>query len=361
MLYLIRHKTILISSLPALFLFLVLLSCGRKANPVIPVKVLPKGVDNLSAQVKGRALIVFWTIPTRNTDESPLTDLKEFKLLKGQWPTKDFCPSCPDQFQETRLIQLHGPRLPDVTVETNRVEVVFSKLQPGQTYSFQVTALTKNETASGPSRTLRVAWDLPLQPPSKLEAKLQGEGVHLSWEAPQNLVDGASATGLSGYALYRRTGKDPWTKVTAEPIKGTSYLDKDLRESEKYVYQVRALRRVGSSFLESEGSNDVSLVYVYKGPPPVIRELVGIPDGRGIDLRWQSLENSRSSGYHIYKRSENESESKRITAERITETTFHDGSVVQGIRYFYSVTVVGAPPDLLEGPKSKEIEITYMP
>ena len=44
--------------------------------------------------------------PTQNTDGSPLTDLKGFRVQKGEWPTKDVCLTCPDQFQETLWIDL---------------------------------------------------------------------------------------------------------------------------------------------------------------------------------------------------------------------------------------------------------------
>ena len=110
------------------FLIISLLACGKKANPVIPVKVLPNGVENLSYQIKGKSLMVSWSIPGQNTDGSPLTDLKGFKVRKGEWPTKDYCPTCPDQFQETLWIDLKGPELPDVRVDPDQVQLTFNRL-----------------------------------------------------------------------------------------------------------------------------------------------------------------------------------------------------------------------------------------
>jgi len=360
-LHLVRNRKTILCCLVGLFFFALQLSCGKKANPVAPVKVLPKGVDNFSAQVKGKSLIVSWTIPVQNTDGSPLIDLKEFKFFKGQWPTKDFCPTCPDQFQETRLIQLKGPLLPDVKIETDRVEMMLEGLRPGQTYFFQVVAVTKKDTASQPSPTLKVPWDLPLRPPSHVEVALQLKEVQISWKPSPSLVDGSLPQGLIGYVLYRRTGNGPWVKISGDPIKGVSFVDKGLRESEKVTYQVKALRQVEKFLLESEGSEEKSIVYTYKGPPPVIEDLLGVPGPKGIELRWQRLETVPHSGYYVYKRSGDDSEAKRITPERITETTFLDEAVVPGGRYFYSLTVAGPPPALEEGPKSKEIEINYLP
>ncbi|MBA4393447.1 MAG: hypothetical protein C0407_07825 [Desulfobacca sp.] len=342
-------------------LIVSLVSCGKKANPVIPVKILPKAVDSLSAQVKGKSLVVSWMIPTQQTDGSPLTDLKGFKFLKGEWATRDFCPTCPDQFQETKWIDLKGPQMPDLTIESDRVELVFSKLQPGLTYSFQVTALTKKESTSQPSKTLRVAWELPLMAPSKLAAKPQDQGLEISWEPPHSLVDGSLPQGLIGYSLYRRMGKGPWVKVTPDPIKSLKYLDDALQEAASYTYQIKALRQVQGTFLESEGSEEKEIVFTRIGPPPVIQEVLGVANPGGIEIRWQSLENVISSGYHVYKRRGNETKPNRITRELLKDTTFQDRQVIRGTQYFYSITVVGAPPALREGPKSKEIEIIFNP
>jgi hypothetical protein len=347
-------------SLVGVVLIFSLASCGKKANPVIPEKVLPKGVDSLSAQVKGNSLVVFWEIPTHNTDGSPLTDLKGFNFQKGEWATRDFCATCPDQFQETRWIDLKGPEMADLKIGPDRIELTFEKPQPGLTYSFQVTGITKKESASGPSKVLRVAWDLPLMPPSMFQVKPQDKGLEISWDSPQALIDGSLPEGLIGYSLYRRMGKGSWAKVTPEPIKSLRYSDEELQEGVTYTYQVKALRQVEKTLLESEGSEEKGGVFTRTGPPPVIQEILGVANPRGIEIRWQRLENVISSGYHVYRRTGNQPP-KRITPEMIKGTSFQDEKVVPGTSYFYSITIVGGPPALPEGPKSKEIEITYNP
>ncbi len=80
-------------------LMIILLACGKKANPVIPVAVIPNGVENLSYQIKGKSLIVSWTIPGQNTDGSPLTDLKGFKVGKENGRQKIFVPPVPINFR----------------------------------------------------------------------------------------------------------------------------------------------------------------------------------------------------------------------------------------------------------------------
>jgi hypothetical protein len=343
------------------FLLTCLLSCGKKANPVIPVRVTPNGVENLSYQIKGESLLISWTIPVQNSDGSPLTDLKGFSVRKGEWPTKDYCPTCPDQFQETLWIDLKGPELPDIRVDPDQVQLTFKHLNPGRTYFFQVTAVTKKEAASKPSKTLHLPWELPLKPPSGFQVKSEPRGLVFSWNPSSSLIDGSPPEGLKGYILERKTEKGPWQKVNEEPIPTNSYTDSGLQEGVHYSYRLKALRLVQGGLLESEVSEEKSIVYTRSFPPPAVQELIAFLSSKGVELRWQEIEGLTPSGYHIYRRTKSERTPKRITTASVTDTIFEDQRVTPGTTYFYSISAVGLAPALLEGPRSKEVEITYHP
>ncbi|OGP49856.1 MAG: hypothetical protein A2Y79_02620 [Deltaproteobacteria bacterium RBG_13_43_22] len=343
------------------FLIISLLSCGKKANPIIPVKASPKGIEDLNYQIKGKSLVVSWAIPQQNTDGSPLTDLKGFKVQKGEWLTRNFCPTCPDQFQETLWIDLKGPEQPDIRVEPDQVQLTFNQLHPGNTYFFQVTAVTKKEAESSPSKTLRLSWELPLNPPSELQVKPDQQGILISWRPSPSLIDGSAPEGLAGYFLERRMEKGSWQKITAQPITKTIYTDLELQENVTYTYRVKALRLVQENLLESEASEEKGIVYTRTAPPPAVQDLIAFLSPNGVELRWQGIETMTPSGYHIYKRMRNEKIPRRITQEAIKETSFEDRQVRPGTVYFYSISAVGNPPALVEGPRSTEVEITYNP
>lgn len=344
-----------------LFFLFSLTACGKKANPIIPVKVTPKGVESLDYQVKGQSLIITWPVPKENTDNSPLTDLKGFNFLKGEWPTKDFCPTCPEQFQETRWIDLKSPESPDIRVEPDQIQVTLEKLKPGNTYLFQVTPVSKKEAAGKPSKTLRLAWDLPLKPPSELQLKFDQKGLMISWLPSSSLLDGSPPEGLAGYTLERKMEKGPWNKINAQPIEKTTYLDSELQEGVTYVYRVKALRKAYGNLLESEGSEEKGIVYTRIAPPPPVEDLIAFLSPNGVELRWQGIDSLIPSGYHIYKRMKNEKTPIRITPDTVKDTIYNDRQVKSGSTYLYSVSAVGSPPALLEGPRSKEVEITFNP
>ena len=343
------------------FLMISLLACGKKANPVIPVKVTPNGIENLSYQIKGKTLIVFWGIPTQNTDGSPLTDLKGFRVQKGEWPTKDVCATCPDQFQETLWIDLKGPELPDIRIEPDQVQLSFNRLNPGRTYFFQVTAVTKKEAASKPSKTLRLSWELPLAPPSAIQVKPDPKGLVISWNPSLTLIDGTPAVGLAGYTLERRMEKGPWQKLNTDPITESKYIDSELQENVTYAYRVKALRQIQGNLLESELSEEKEILFTRTAPPPPVQDLIAIGNPSGVELRWQGIETETPSGYHIYKRMKGEKTAVRITSKTVQETIYEDRQVKPGTTYWYSVSAVGSAPALREGPRSKETEITYNP
>jgi hypothetical protein len=340
---------------------LLLGSCGKKANPVAPVKYVPKGVEGLDYAIRGQSLIVSWSIPKLNTDESPLVDLKGFTLRKGQFPAKDYCPTCPDVFQESRWIDLKGPESPDIQVDSDRVDITFPQLEPGTVCLVQVEAVNKKGVSGKPSPTLKVTWDTPLSPPRMTDLKLKNEGVEVLWEAPQTLIDGRPAEGLAGYLLFRQVAAGPWEKLTPQPLKDRVFVDTQVKEGTLVRYQLKSVREAHGALLEGPLSEEKAIEFLRVVPPPAVQELVAVSLPKAVQLRWQGLDGHSIQGYHLYRRTAQEKAPQRITPQVIPDTLFEDAQVQPGGPYFYSVSAVGSAPHSVEGPRSKEVEIHYLP
>ena len=340
---------------------LVVGACGKKANPVAPVNYVPKGIEGLSYAIKGQSLIISWSIPKLNKDESPLVDLKGFTLRKGEFPAKDYCATCPDIFQESLWIDLKGPESPGIQVDSDRVEITSQRLEPGTVYLYQVAAVNKKGTSSEPSATLKVTWDTPLSPPRLTDLRLKNEGVEVLWEAPQTLIDGRPAEGLSGYLVYRQVGSGSWERLTPQPLTDRFFVDTRVKEGASYRYQLKAVRGVQGALLESPVSEEKSIEFLRVVPPPAVQELVAVSTPKAVQLRWQGLDSHLVQGYHLYRRTAREKVPQRITPQIITDTIFEDPQVQPGVPYFYSVSAVGSAPHAVEGPRSKEVEIQYLP
>jgi hypothetical protein len=336
-------------------------ACGKKANPVAPVKVVPKGVEGLSYAIKGQSLIISWSIPKVNTDESPLVDLKGFTLREGEFPGKDYCPTCPDTFQKSVWIDLKGPESPDIQVDSDRVEFTAQRLETGTVHLYQVAAVNKKGISSDPSSTLKVAWDTPLSPPRLTDLILKNEGVEVLWDAPQTLIDGRPAEGLAGYLVYRQVAPGSWEKLTLQPLKDRRFVDTRVKEGASYRYQLKAVREVQGALLESPVSEEKSIEFLRVVPPPAVQELVAVSTPKAVQLRWQGLDSHLVQGYHLYRRTAREKAPQRITRQIVSDTIFEDPQVQPGVPYFYSVSAVGSDPHAVEGPRSKEVEIQYLP
>lgn len=352
-----RWPWILVTLLP-LFLFA---ACGKKANPVIPFKTVPQKVERITYRIQEGILILSWAVPKQNTDGSPLTDLREFRLTRGDWPTQEACPSCPPPFKETLTIDLKGSTLPDLELSADLVQLRLRRLQPGLTYFFQVKAVSAKGAESEPSPTLLVSWEVPFAPPKDLTILGDPQGLKVSWKPSTVLADGTPADRPATYLLERRTENGPWETVGGGPLTGTVYTDKEVRDKTKYTYRVKALRPVGPFPLESEASEEKETVYLHLYPPPAVQDVIAFSTDKGVELRWQKIEGVEVSGYHIYRRRKSDKTAQKITAAPVKDTVFEDPKVTRGESYVYAVSPVGAAPAFLEGDRSKEVEITVSP
>lgn len=335
--------------------------CGKKANPIAPVKYVPKAVEGLRYAIKEQSLIISWSIPRLNKDESPLVDLKGFTVRKGEFPAQDYCATCPDIFKDSLWIDLKGPELPDLKVDADQVEITYRRLQPGTVYLVQVSAVNKSEISGEPSATLKVTWDTPLSPPRLTDLRLKSEGVEILWEAPATLMDGRPAEGLAGTLVFRRVPPGPWEKLTPQPLKDPLFVDTRVKDGTSYLYRLTSVREAYGAFLDSPVSEEKEIAFIRVVPPPAVQELVAVSMPKGVQLRWQGLDLELVQGYHVYRRSAREKTPQQMTRQVVADTIFEDNGVQPGVPYFYSISAVGPAPHAAEGPRSKEVEIQYLP
>jgi hypothetical protein len=345
-----------------LFLALFLLpACGKKANPVIPEKTVPQKVERIHYRVQEGTLVLYWAVPKQNTDGSPLTDLKGFSLTRGDWPTKDLCPTCPPPFKDTFMIDLKGPVQPDLDIGADQVRLRLRELKAGSTYFFQVKAVSRRGAESEPSPTLQISWEIPFAPPQGLELLPDPQGLKISWKPSTALVDGSKPERPALYLLEKKVDQGPWEVLGGGPLSVTTFTDTGLNEKTTYTYRVKALRQVGGFVLESEASGEKETVYLRPFPPPAVQDLVVFSTPAGVELRWQGIEGVSLAGYHVYRRQKNEKTARRLTAAPHQDTVYEDGKITRGETYVYSVSAVGPAPTFLEGTRSKEVEITVSP
>ena len=113
-------------------------------------------------------------------------------------------------------------------------------VEKGKTYSYRIIEVNGSgvESAPSPVATLTVTSSIPPAPPASLSAELTPKGVSLSWE-PSPSAD------TRGYYVYRAPYKGAqFTRVTAQPVSGTSWLD--AKGTKDAVYAVSSLDASGN-------------------------------------------------------------------------------------------------------------------
>lgn len=138
------------------------LGCGKKGPPVAPESTTPAAIHDLRAVVAKGMVLLSWTIPGENTDDSKLADLSGFKVFRGEttFDTPE-CPNCPERFRELADIDYRRTLPDNVSVANNTVEFADGEVSDRTIYTYKVLSYNSYGVFSEGSNTVRISWDVP--------------------------------------------------------------------------------------------------------------------------------------------------------------------------------------------------------
>jgi hypothetical protein len=200
---------------------------GDRSEPsniaaVLP-KVPPKAPERVNAVARTDGILVEWT---------PVDGAQGYAVYRR------------DAQEKTYRSSLHtaGPG------ETSWLDTT---ARFGQNYIYTVTALAQREpaieSAIGSEREVRYADRFPPEPPGDLVALAEARRVRIVWRSGE-------AGDLAGYVVYRRGAGGDFTRLTAQPIQATEYVDEAVAPGQTYVYRVTAVDQSGN---ESDPGGEV--------------------------------------------------------------------------------------------------------
>ncbi len=257
-------------------IFVVINGCAKKGPPVPWETIVPKRIVNLEALSREGRLLLMWTPPKENTDKSPLTDLVGFQILRSEGVLiADECRGCGEKPEV-----VYEMKLPMEKEKPKRMMLFFEDLQPRKVYVYQVVSINKRGHASAPSNPVWVYWDFPPHSPRMVRGERGDKRVDLYWEPLE---------GATGYNVYRRQeGEEfPIRPLNREPLMVTQYTDLNVENEKRYIYSVRALKRVVKTDVEGRGSLGIPVTPTDLIPPAPPSGLVAIPLKDGIELNWR--------------------------------------------------------------------------
>jgi hypothetical protein len=333
-----------------LIILIMVIGCGKKAPPVPWESIVPKRIVDLEAIPREGRLLLEWTAPKENTDKSILTDLAEFKILRSQGVLiAGGCRGCGEKPKVIYEMKL------DSKLETRgkRMSIFFEDQEARKVYVYQVVSVNRRGYPSSPSNPVTVYWDHPPLSPRMVTGERGDKRVDLYWEPVE---------GGTGYNVYRRQeGEEfPIQPLNRVPLTVTQYTDLKVENEKRYIYSIRAVRRVVKTDVEGKGSLGIPVTPTDLIPPSSPVGLVAIPLKNGIELNWKRNRELDLLGYYVYRRKLGEEEFKRLNSSPIAKETYLDTDVELEQDYEYAVTAVDNSVRKNESPRSEEVRVKYL-
>jgi predicted small lipoprotein YifL len=238
-----------------LFVVFAISACGKKGPLIYPDMLAPAAPSDVSVRQFGNSIKLSFVIPSKDLAGRNFTGLTGVKILKrdepgGQTPG---CSSCAADFLLFRKLNLE-PLSPEARRYGNHLMLLDADVQTGRTYTYRVSAVTKDNqegALSAPIAAVMVAVPMPpvlqvFSQPTEIQLEFVGlpprEGVIL------------------GYNVYRTIKGEvfPLQPLNSEPLAGNRFVDAGLERGTSYGYGVRTVVRLPSGGrAESSLSNEV--------------------------------------------------------------------------------------------------------
>jgi len=184
-----------------LLLLLAGAACGRKTDPLVPDSPRPEQVKNITAVTRGAVAYLSWPLPSKNVEGRPLpaAEVRSMRISRAEF----------GQDRRTARYRLYAEidlrRPSPASVQGSIVTWSDDNLRYGQTYGYQIRAVSERGGVSAWYDEVRVTPTMPLAIPKNLAAAAIDSSVQLSWEPVNTRLDGTPAPGFVGYNLYRRS------------------------------------------------------------------------------------------------------------------------------------------------------------
>jgi predicted small lipoprotein YifL len=214
-------------------LLMLMIACGKKGPPMAPTDTTPNSVNDLSVAQKGDMAVLTWTLPSLTVDNTPLADFKEAEVysfsqnlstltsseedlsLKDILSDKDVKKKFRKKAEKIFTIDKANSKLyftnkkfnyeADLDLEKNPLN--FKKF-----FSFAVKVAGPDGKKSQWSNIVGIPpWAVP-RAAQNLKAELKEDEIIITWEPPQENIDGSQPPHVLGYNIYLYSQKDKKTK-----------------------------------------------------------------------------------------------------------------------------------------------------
>jgi hypothetical protein len=302
--------------LPAALSAAVLGACGKKSDPLPPLRPTPQPVTGLTLSQVGDRVHLALVAPRAGTDGTRLGILEvELQRAEGDGDFKTLAKKRVLKVAPGEAIEQDEP-LP----------------KPGTLLRVSARAVSKGRPSL---ETLPVSLTVraPLGVPRGLTAALVPAGVELRWSG--------ETTESGGFRLYRRGPVGAFgPPLTPAPLPGPPYLDATAATGQKACYVVRGVASTDPP-VESAASEEACVDVKDLAPPTAPAGLTAVVEGGAVALSWSPSMDVDLAHYRVY-RSVERGVPERLAELPVTETSYRDETLAAGAAARYTVTAVDA-------------------
>lgn len=353
-----------LGALGALTVALLLPACGRRGDPLPPLRYVPNVTTDLGVRQQGDLVTLELGYPKTTTSGLGLPGLQAVEV----WSLLSSQPSEVSRAIDKRAYapaaslraSIEGPELESAVFgDRLRLRLRRSTLLPTQlpTESGQplpegslvLAVRTVSTTAETSDYSNLAALDLRSTSgtPTELAATARADGIALSWSA---------ADPAEGFTVYRRLSTErgygaPIGRTAADELR---YFDREASYGESYFYTVRTIV-ASEPLVESEAAVEREIDYRDTFAPQPPADLVALAEEQRVRLVLEASPDADVVGYLLYRRDPG-AEFRRITSDPIPDLEHVDTGLLSGLAYVYRATAVDDAGN--EGEPGAEVSVT---
>jgi hypothetical protein len=323
---------------------LLAMGCGIKSVPLPPVIRIADPTRDLTVFQEDRQAILSWSYPSSTTSGESLHDLESVELwratvleVEAPVPGED----ARDRELNRQLLLSTGERIAvldrtglDAATRGSKLEWydnldVWRRDNPSeepQMIWYGVRSVCCRGRESGLSNIARIVPTVPPAPPTDLVLDGEADGIRLSW----NPHDGIPVI------VERSSDAELWRAATSRPLSTGEWLDRSAGQGQAWNYRLRSVQKgENGPRIVGEPSAPVGLYYPDIYPPAAPDDLVCLPEGQRVRLRWRPV--AKADSYRVSRGAEGAP--SRLLAADIKAIQYEDNAPPPGTS-IYSVTAV---------------------
>lgn len=284
------------------------ISCGIKSPPLPPVIRVADPTRDLAVFQKDLMAVLSWSYPASTTAGDPLHDLEAVELWRATMLEVEAPPPGEDPRDRNlnrqllistgELIAVLDLAALDSATRGSKLEWVDDldvwrrdhRSEETQMIWYAVRSVCCRGHESGLSNITRLVPETPPEPPTGLVLEAEAGGIRLTW------VPNAEFPVI----VERSPDGESWGALTGQPLTTGEWLDRTARQGHGWNYRLRSVHQPkGDPRIVGQSGPAAGLFYPDIYPPPAPTDLVCLPEGARVRLRWRAV--TEADTYRVYR------------------------------------------------------------